>query len=175
MAPLVLLGFARPTPKHVLMGIPLILAGEAIRLWAAGYLNKLGELVTAGPFALCRNPLYIGSFLTSLGYLVMCDRPVLWAPAIALFWLFHGGAVAYEEKLLRERFGPAYDAYCRAVPRFVPIPRGLSGNGRFTLRQLVLNNEHHSVAGALLLVGLMLLKARTPCILPVGWLVTLMP
>ena len=170
-----LIGFARPTPRHVLMGIPFLVVGEAIRLWAAGYLNKLGELVTAGPFALCRNPLYMGSFLTSIGYLVMCNRPGLWAPAIALFWLFHGGAVAYEEKLLHDRFGSAYDTYRRTVPRFVPIPRGLSGNGRFTVRQLVLNNEYQGVAGALLVVGLMLLKARSSHLFPVRWLVMLMP
>src|SRR5262245_3386636 len=45
------------------LGCALIFAGLAIRTWAAGILRKTRELTTTGPYALIRNPLYVGSFL----------------------------------------------------------------------------------------------------------------
>jgi hypothetical protein len=38
-----------------------------------------------------------------------------------LFWLAnHLFVIGYEEPTLRRRFGPSYEAYCAAVPRWVP-------------------------------------------------------
>lgn len=151
MFSLVVLVVAKPTPEAFWTGLPLVAVGEVIRVWSAGYLTKLSGLVTAGPFALCRNPLYMGSFLISLGYLVMCDRPYLLIAGVVLFWILHGGAVAYEERLLRERFGAEFDDYCRRVPRFLPRPGRLVGSGAFSFRRVVANDEHRQAASAALL------------------------
>jgi protein-S-isoprenylcysteine O-methyltransferase Ste14 len=142
---------AKPTPAAFWMGLPLVAVGEAIRVWSAGYLTKLSGLVTAGPFALCRNPLYVGSFLISLGYLLMCHRTDVLIVGIVLFWILHGGAVAYEERLLREKFGEEFERYCREAPRFLPRPRRFVGEGRFTFERVIANDEHRGVASAALL------------------------
>jgi protein-S-isoprenylcysteine O-methyltransferase Ste14 len=146
-----LLVVARPTPAAFWAGLPLVALGEAIRVWAAGYLTKLSGLVTAGPFAMCRNPLYIGSFLISLGYLVMCSRVDVLVVGIVLFWILHGGAVAYEERLLREKFGEEFEQYCRQAPRFLPRPGRFSGSGVFSFEQVMANDEHRQAASAAIL------------------------
>ncbi|MCL5103946.1 MAG: isoprenylcysteine carboxylmethyltransferase family protein [Armatimonadetes bacterium] len=159
IAPIILLLIAHTTPKSFHIGLPFVILGEVVRVWSAGYLSKLSNLITSGPFALCRNPLYIGSFLSCLGYCFMCNRIEAWIAGVGLFWLFHGGAVSYEEKLLSKKFGEAYTQYCRSVPRFVPRPRSLAGHGEFSIRQLMNNDEHVCVLANLLMVGLFALRA----------------
>lgn len=137
---------AKPTPSAFYTGLPFVVAGELIRIWSAGYLTKLSGLVTAGPFALCRNPLYIGSFLITLGYLIMCHNTIALVVGVVAFWLLHGGAVAYEEKLLSEYFGEDYARYCKEVPRFIPYPHSLAGQGDFTFQRAMGNDEFRSAA-----------------------------
>lgn len=141
-----LLVIAKPTPGAFYAGLPLVALGELIRIWSSGYLTKLSGLVTAGPFALCRNPLYVGSFLISLGYLVMCHNIVVFIVGIAVFWLLHAGAVAYEEGLLRERFEEDYLQYCREVPRYFPHPRKMTGRGSFSFQRAIGNDEFRGAA-----------------------------
>lgn len=155
---LALLLVANPVPALFWAGVPFVAVGETVRAWAAGYLTKLSRLVTAGPFALCRNPIYIGSFLVNVGYLFMCNQPAAWVAGLFIFWIFHAGAVAYEEKLLREKFGIEFDEYRSAVPCFVPKMRSLSGRGSFSLKQLAANDEIRvalGTFGACVLFGLM--------------------
>ncbi|MHB9035287.1 MAG: methyltransferase family protein [Armatimonadota bacterium] len=172
-ASVVLLLAANTTPRSFWIGVPFVVVGELIRVWAAGYLSKLSRLVTAGPFAIGRNPLYIGSFLISIGYFAMCNQPVLWVIGPVLFWLFHGGAIAHEEKLLEEKFGDEFRDYCKSVSRLVSIPRSLAGHGEFSVGQLMRNNEFNSIAGSVLTVGLFALLAYSPGHHSlIGWLIS---
>src|SRR6202044_1293304 len=73
---LALLG--RPSAFSIAVGLPLAFVGEAIRAWAVGYsgVTTRGDavtapaLVTAGPYAYLRNPLYAGNFITALGFAI---------------------------------------------------------------------------------------------------------
>jgi hypothetical protein len=144
---------ARPTPEAFYTALPFVVVGELIRIWSSGYLTKLSGLVTAGPFALCRNPLYVGSFLISLGYMLMCHNPIVLVVGAVIFWMLHGGAVAYEEKLLCEHFGEDYAKYCREVPRFIPRPRSLTGQGSFSFQRAMGNDEFRGAAFLVLFVS----------------------
>ena len=168
VVPIALVLVAQPSVYRFWIGLPLVVAGQLIRVWSAGYLSKLEKLVTSGPFALCRNPLYVGSFLVCVGYLFMCNRTDAWIATPVMFWLFHGGAVAYEEKLLREKFGEPFEKYCSAVPRFLPKWRGQAGHGGFSFQQLMLNNEYRGAAAAILLTGLFALMAYRPDLTPLS-------
>lgn len=149
--PVFLLAIAEPTPKLFWIGVPFIAVGAAIRIWSSGYLTKLSNLITAGPFALCRNPLYIGSFLGCVGYLIICNNLIAWILTVPLFWAFHGGAVAYEEKLLREKFGEPFKQYCSKVPRFLPHIRSMAGEGEFSLGQVMYNREYTGLLGSVII------------------------
>ena len=49
--------FARPTWRSILMGVPIAILGESIRVWAAGHLIKGQEVTTSGPYVFVRHPL----------------------------------------------------------------------------------------------------------------------
>src|SRR3990167_3853358 len=117
---LVLAVFGKSTSQGFWMGAPVILTGEAIRIWSHGYLRKAKQLATNGPYAFVRNPLYLGNFLIGLGFCL-----IIWHPAIALiftlgFFPVYWVTVRGEEQRLAYKFGDAYADYLRQVPRFFP-------------------------------------------------------
>ena len=126
---LIVIYFSRPTFVSVLVGaIPLIL-GEFLRLWAVGYaggatrsrtLGAASDLVTTGPYAHVRNPLYLGNLLLSLGVCVIAN--VYWMIAVLLVGYFvqYLPIIASEEAYLREFCGTTYQSYYTVVPRFIP-------------------------------------------------------
>jgi hypothetical protein len=59
---------ARPNALSLLLALPVVLGGEALRLWASGHIEKTRRLATGGPYAHTRNPLYLGSVLLALGF-----------------------------------------------------------------------------------------------------------
>jgi protein-S-isoprenylcysteine O-methyltransferase Ste14 len=81
--------------------------------------NRRQQLITTGIYATIRHPRYVQICLGFLGcalianYLALYLIVPLWLPGIYVI-------VFLEERELRDRFGPAYDDYCRRVPRFVP-------------------------------------------------------
>lgn len=78
------------------------------------------ELVTTGPYAFVRNPIYLGMFgmLVATG-LALTQRPVFVA-AIVIFLCGTVIRIRSEEKLLRETFGSKFEDYTRRVPAFLP-------------------------------------------------------
>ena len=78
-----------------------------------------GVLVTDGPYAISRNPMYVGMVLAGLGAALITATlaGVILASAYALivrYWY-----IAYEERAMRQQFGERYDAYCRKVGRWL--------------------------------------------------------
>ncbi len=77
------------------------------------------ELITQGIYGRMRHPRYIQIILFIWGYALIANYPV--AYAVAALWLPGIFIIArLEEKELRDRYGAAYEEYCRLVPRFVP-------------------------------------------------------
>ncbi len=123
--------FARPTAASLAAGFAVLLLGEALRFWgvsiAGAETRTTGTvggtyLITNGPFAFVRNPLYLGNLLVyaGIGVMSMALFPWLLAGAIVWFYLQYFLIVTREEEYLRERFDGEYDRYCRNVRRFVP-------------------------------------------------------
>jgi hypothetical protein len=120
-------------------GVVLTGLGEALRLWAVRHIGvisrtrstRLGPLVATGPFALLRNPLYVGNVLIWMGFTLTAGFAWL-APIVAvlLFAEYHA-IVRWEETLLEARHGDAYRAYAARVPRWIPTSnRGERGQRR---------------------------------------------
>jgi hypothetical protein len=142
--------FASPTRESLLAGTAIGLIGEAIRIWAAGHLEKSREVTTSGPYRFTRHPLYLGSSIMALGIAVAC-RSVVVAILVFLYMATTiAAAIRTEEAFLRERFGDAYDAY--AEDRAPRVER------RFSFRRAWRNREYRALTG--LVVALLLLVLR---------------
>jgi protein-S-isoprenylcysteine O-methyltransferase Ste14 len=112
-------------------GAVLTGGGEAIRLAAVHHIGvisrtrstRLGPLITSGPFAIVRNPLYLGNVLLWTGFAVTA-RLVWAAPVVAaLLLLEYHFIVGWEEALLEARYGASYREYAGTVPRWLPSLR----------------------------------------------------
>lgn len=119
---LVVLVLAQPTQLSLLAGLPLALAGEALRIWASGHIEKTRRLATGGPYAHSRNPLYIGSLLIALGVAIACASPWVVGAVAAYFLAFYPTVVREEAAFLAQRFASEYAAWAAAVPLFWPRP-----------------------------------------------------
>lgn len=111
--------FARPTPGSLLLGLPVAVAGLAVRAWAAGHIMKNAQLATTGPYAHTRNPLYFGSFLLAAGFALVVHWSLVLV-VIALFAFIYGPTIEQERELIRSRFPEAYAAWEANVPAFAP-------------------------------------------------------
>ena len=98
------------------------IAGAVLRFWSTLYVGGRKEktLVVEGPYSICRNPLYVGSFLLALS-IGLFLKSVTFALGLALVSAFYiGVTVPTEEEHLRRQMGKEYEDYCRKVPRYWP-------------------------------------------------------
>ena len=117
----------------------LLLMAASVRTWAAAYLSSsvvhdtklhTEALVADGPYRHVRNPLYLGTFLMTVGLGFLASR-------VGFAFLVVGAAirilrlVGREESELQRQRGEPFREYCRRVPRFLPslAPR-LPAGGR---------------------------------------------
>jgi protein-S-isoprenylcysteine O-methyltransferase Ste14 len=119
------------TPRNagqILAGVGLTVAGEAIRLWGVHHIgvisrtrsDRLGPLVDTGPFAIVRNPLYVGNILLWVGFAVTAGLTWLAPIIFALLAIEYHLIVRWEESLLASRLGETYREYTLRVPRWIP-------------------------------------------------------
>lgn len=78
------------------------------------------ELIATGPYAVVRNPIYLGMFGMILSTGLVYSRWWNFLAAVVFFLIGNRIRVRAEEKLLRETFGSQFDDYARRVPAFLP-------------------------------------------------------
>ena len=78
------------------------------------------ELVTSGPYALVRHPIYTAMFLMMIALAVGLGHVARLFIAVPLYALGTAIRVRVEERLLRSAFSPAYEEYAKRVKRFIP-------------------------------------------------------
>ena len=125
------------SPLRWAIGLALVAVGEWIRLAgvaAAGTVTRrrsrtVQRLVTYGPFAWSRNPLYNGNFLVWMGFGVVSG--VFWflPVAVLIFAIEYTLIVRYEEGVLESIFGGEYLEYKRRTPRWLPRPPAAAAAG----------------------------------------------
>ena len=94
-------------------GMTLVVASATVRTWAGLYIGgrKNQDVVRDGPYALARNPLYLGNLLATTGIVLLSGSLVVAAlalPAIFLVFLF---TIRSEEAKLSGKLGPAFTSY----------------------------------------------------------------
>lgn len=78
------------------------------------------KLVVEGPYRVVRNPMYWSVALVMLGGALAFRSTPLAEIGCVFFACAVLFVMAYEEPLLRQKFGAEYEAYCRQVPRWIP-------------------------------------------------------
>lgn len=104
------------------IGQLLILSGIMGRAWCTMHIGgqKFTELVTAGPFSVSRNPLYVFSLIATFGAGLQTGSLLFAALATLGVWIVIDATVRKEEAALSARFKDAYAAYCARTPRYGP-------------------------------------------------------
>ncbi len=145
-----------------------MLAGLAIRGWAAGVLAKDRELAVTGPYSFTRNPLYLGTLVIGLGGWLAAAT--LWPGLlfVAFFAWIYRAAIASEDESLIHRFGDRYRHYRDSVPALFPRigspvrPPPPSGSApspaHFRVERYLRNREWEALLGALAAFALLALK-----------------
>ena len=142
---------AAPTGPSLAWGVPLAACGEALRIWAAGHLNKSREVTSSGPYQWLAHPLYVGSSVIGIGLAVAAGSRVVAGLIAVYLGVTLTAAIRSEEAFLRRTFGGRYDSYRRegAVDRA----------RRFSFAQAMANREYRALVGFALAVLLLVLKA----------------
>jgi len=113
------------------LGLALAACGEMIRLWAVRHIgvisrtrsDRTGPLITSGPYAWIRNPLYLGNWFLWSGVAVFAGVPLMLPIVWSAFAFIYSNISTWEQGLLRQR-QPAYSDYLRRTPAWIPVRRG---------------------------------------------------
>ena len=162
---------ATPTWRSIAYGTIVAVFGLMVRAAAAGYLRKDRELAVTGPYALTRNPLYLGSAILAAGFVVASHSWIAGLLVSLYFGIFYYAVMRNEEKDLRTRFGPDFDAYAARVPLFFPSIFASGGshstskpaandeaNGGFSWAQYRRNREYRALFGAIAAMAMVCLR-----------------
>jgi protein-S-isoprenylcysteine O-methyltransferase Ste14 len=134
----VLLIPSSPSSSSLWTGGVVVGVGELLRLWAVRHIgvisrtrsDRLGPLISTGPFGWVRNPLYIGNLALWVGFTLSAGLVWLLPPVVLLLAIEYHAIVRWEEGRLEARLGEAYSVYSSRVPRW--IPRRSGGTGSYT-------------------------------------------
>lgn len=127
---LIFLFFSTPTQMTFAYGLTIMLFGEIGRIWSVAYIGKesrcrdvaAAALITAGPYAHTRNPIYLANMIMYSGVTIIAN---IWMPWFLLIIWFYFGFQYYciiqvESAALMEIFGKKFEQYKASVPAFIP-------------------------------------------------------
>jgi protein-S-isoprenylcysteine O-methyltransferase Ste14 len=156
--------FAYPTWISLVVGFAIAAMGVLVRALASGHIRKNSALATTGPYAYTRNPLYLGSIIIAVGFIVAARNLWIGLAALAMFAFIYLPVITAEEKYLRSAF-PAYDRYASEVPRFLPrltryreSAAAEDGSSQFSSALYLRHREYNAALGAILMLGALVLK-----------------
>ncbi len=106
----------------VAAGNLLIIGGGWVRVYAALFIGgwKNQRLAAVGPYAMTRNPLYVGSLFATLGVGLVTASFIVTVVLCGFIMAYYSRTVAREEAYLEQQFGAEYLTYKQTVPRWLP-------------------------------------------------------
>lgn len=116
---LALVLLATPTRASLYISIPFAVIGLGIRAWAAGHLAKNEDLASSGPYALVRNPLYLGTLIAAIGLAIASTTLAVFVLVAVVFLLVYFPVIEQEEAHLRQLF-PKFADYAERVAMLIP-------------------------------------------------------
>lgn len=167
-AMMILLLFSATTPRSATIGTILIMLGTFSRIYTVAFMaddspDTVGsdQLITSGPFALVRNPLYISNLIITLG-VVFYSGVVILGTIVLAFFIFQYHCIAkYEESSLLAKFGDEYQRYMDRVPAWLPLKVPISDDfpvpPSFSAAVVA---EKRSISAITIILFLLMLAAR---------------
>ncbi len=168
-----LLVWSQPSWASVAWGLPFVLAGAGVRVWAVGYLVKTARLTTTGPYAYVRHPLYLGTLLIGFGALIMLGGAAAGLGAVLLSIWFGFAYLPRKDQTEADRlialYGARYAEYREDVPALFPrASRWRSVNGgdpaqscreeSWQFNRFDTNNELGTLLAVVALLGLVCVR-----------------
>lgn len=108
--------------SFIWLGYVLVIVGAFGRVYCSAFIGgrKNDVVVREGPFSVVRNPLYVFSFLATLGIGLQSGMITLLVLLTGAFILYYPLVVKKEEAFLLNKFGEPYNAYMQEIPRWLP-------------------------------------------------------
>ena len=114
-------------------GLTLFVLGQIVRLLSSACIVKSKTLTMSGPYAAARNPLYLGTFIMTMGFILTLSSPndltrtiIVWVFAILAFSWIYTKTILAEEEFLQKTYGEDYTNYKKTVNSIIPKCGSLS-------------------------------------------------
>jgi protein-S-isoprenylcysteine O-methyltransferase Ste14 len=149
---------ADPVARSLLLGAVFIAMGLALRALASGHVQKNEQLTMTGPYAYTRNPLYLGSMILAIGFVVAARSVWIALIFVILFMTIYLPVIRAEERYLAQRF-PEFGGYASRVPRLLPrMSLSADSGGKFSSALYWKHREYNATLGSLAIMGALLAK-----------------
>ena len=130
-------GDVNPGTGRIICLAVLAASGIGLSIWSIVYMKNVGkgnpmdafnhevaprttELMTEGPYRICRNPMLLGVFIYYVG-IIICLGTWQSALVFAVYFAIMMVQVNREEARLEQDFGDAYREYCRRTKKLIPF------------------------------------------------------
>ena len=149
---------ARPVWWSLAIGAAVAAFGIFLRAMASGHVKKNKDLATTGPYAYCRNPLYLGSIIIAIGFAIASRDAWVAIVIVLLFVAIYVPVIRSEEAFLRRHFA-GYEDYARRVPRLMPRTLWWSGlTDGFSRALYQQHREYNAMIGAAAMLAALVVK-----------------
>ena len=149
---------SQPTWPSLALGAAVAAFGIAIRAVASGHVQKNRELTQSGPYAYVRNPLYLGSIVIGIGFVIAARDAWLASVLVVYFAAIYMPVIRGEENYLSSQF-PEYREYVRRVPSLLPRAMWFKGVTDGFSRELYFRHrEYNSLLGAAAILAVLIAK-----------------
>ncbi|OQA06848.1 MAG: Isoprenylcysteine carboxyl methyltransferase (ICMT) family protein [bacterium ADurb.Bin374] len=125
---LLLMARAKFRPLGWLLGLPLVVAGEMLRLASIRHIGPTtrtreicaDRLVTSGPYAWVRHPLYLANAMKVAGLLLCAGNLPVGIVATIFYIVEFSTMIPYEEAFLKNTFPESFESWAARTPAFIP-------------------------------------------------------
>jgi hypothetical protein len=118
------------------LGFIMVVITTLGRIWCFVYISgyKDDRLVQYGPYSLVRNPLYVFSFIGTIGLGFASENLLVLALMVILFSVFYPSVIDEEESSLMALYGKSFEAYRDKTPRWIPDFKHFTESEEYTVK-----------------------------------------
>lgn len=139
-----------------LLGAVLVGIASLGRLWCSVYIAgyKTHQLITQGPYSICRNPLYFFSLLGAIGVGLSTETILIPFLILIAFAGYYPLVIKSEETDLLERHKREFETYMKEVPMFFPKISLLKEPDEYIMKPIVFKKHIFNALWFIWLVGI---------------------